>query len=253
MKIIKVNDNQIRCVLSRDDLDARHMKLSELAYGSKKARSLFDEMMKKANEEYGFDVSDHPIMVEAIPVSSEELVLVITKVTAPDELDTRFAKFSNYQSGLIPSDSSDNMLPPSDRNTTARDIIEMYRKMMDKKKKDVPAKDLTPANEEKDAPIDGVFQRIFVFHSLEDIIHVSHVIGDNYHGESTVLRLNQYDDYILHITQSTDNGPDEFNRVCNIISEYGSQISPNSDRMSTIREHSHPIIKEDAIGRMQLL
>ena len=30
MKIEKVNDNQIRCTLTREDLDSRHMKLSEL-------------------------------------------------------------------------------------------------------------------------------------------------------------------------------------------------------------------------------
>lgn len=41
MKIEKVNDNQIRCTLTREDLDSRHLKLSELAYGTEKAKSLF--------------------------------------------------------------------------------------------------------------------------------------------------------------------------------------------------------------------
>ena len=34
MKIEKVNDNQIRCTLTRQDLADRQIKLSELAYGS---------------------------------------------------------------------------------------------------------------------------------------------------------------------------------------------------------------------------
>lgn len=34
MKIEKINDNQIRCTLTRDDLAQRQLKLSELAYGS---------------------------------------------------------------------------------------------------------------------------------------------------------------------------------------------------------------------------
>ena len=37
MKIEKINDNQIRCTLTRDDLAQRQLKLSELAYGSEKA------------------------------------------------------------------------------------------------------------------------------------------------------------------------------------------------------------------------
>ena len=47
MKIEKINDNQIRCTLTRDDLAQRQLKLSELAYGSEKAKSLFREMMQQ--------------------------------------------------------------------------------------------------------------------------------------------------------------------------------------------------------------
>ena len=39
MKIEKINDNQIRCTLTLDDLAQRQLKLSELAYGSEKAKS----------------------------------------------------------------------------------------------------------------------------------------------------------------------------------------------------------------------
>ena len=34
MKIEKVNDNQIRCTLTKEDLADRQLKLSELAYGT---------------------------------------------------------------------------------------------------------------------------------------------------------------------------------------------------------------------------
>ena len=34
MKIEKVNENQIRCTLTREDLAERQIKLSELAYGT---------------------------------------------------------------------------------------------------------------------------------------------------------------------------------------------------------------------------
>ena len=40
MKIEKINENKIRCILTRDDLEVRHIKISEIAYGSEKARSL---------------------------------------------------------------------------------------------------------------------------------------------------------------------------------------------------------------------
>ena len=90
MKIEKVNDHQIRCTLTKSDLADRELKISELAYGTEKAKSLFRDMMQQASFEFGFDADDIPLMIEAIPLNSECIVLVITKVEDPEELDTRF-------------------------------------------------------------------------------------------------------------------------------------------------------------------
>lgn len=94
MKIEKINDNQIRCTLTRDDLAQRQLKLSELAYGSEKAKSLFREMMQQAASEFGFESDNLPLMIEAIPTAGDSIVLNITKVDDPDELDTRFSRFT---------------------------------------------------------------------------------------------------------------------------------------------------------------
>ncbi len=94
MKIEKVNDHQIRCTLTRDDLAKRDLKITELAYGTDKAKELFQDMMQQANLQYGFDAEDTPLMIEAIPINSECIVLIITKVEDPEELDTRFSNFA---------------------------------------------------------------------------------------------------------------------------------------------------------------
>ena len=73
MKIEKLNDNQIRCTLTRADLAARHLQLSELAYGTEKAKSLFRDMMQQAAFEFGFEAEDLPLMIEAIPASSDSI------------------------------------------------------------------------------------------------------------------------------------------------------------------------------------
>ena len=79
MKIERISDNQIRCTLNKEDLEGKETLLSELAFGSEKAKGLFRELMNKAATELGFETSeDNPLMVEAIPVSKECLILVIT-------------------------------------------------------------------------------------------------------------------------------------------------------------------------------
>ena len=46
MKLEKLSDTQIRCTLSKEDLSQRQLHLSELAYGSEKAKELFRDMMQ---------------------------------------------------------------------------------------------------------------------------------------------------------------------------------------------------------------
>ena len=95
MKIEKVSDNQIRCTLTKEDLADRHLKISELAYGTEKAKNLFRDMMQQASYEFGFEADDIPLMIEAIPISPDTIILLITKVDYPEELDTRLSKFSD--------------------------------------------------------------------------------------------------------------------------------------------------------------
>ena len=80
MKIERINENQIRCTLTSSDLSARNLNLGELAYGTEKAKKLFHEMIQKASNEVGFEADDIPLMVEAIPLSSESIMLIITKM-----------------------------------------------------------------------------------------------------------------------------------------------------------------------------
>ena len=109
MKIEKISNSQIRCILTGEDLASRQLRLSELAYGSEKARALFRDMMEQAAIQCGFDAENYPLMIEAIPLGSDSIVLIVTKVDNPDELDTRFSNFApSVQKDALPAQE-----PPS--------------------------------------------------------------------------------------------------------------------------------------------
>ena len=91
MKLEKISDNQIRCTLTKEDLESRHIRISELAYGSDKARALFQDMMKQARARFGFNADNIPLMIEAIPVREDSITLIITKVEDPEDLDRFWA------------------------------------------------------------------------------------------------------------------------------------------------------------------
>ena len=114
LKIEKINDNQIRCTLTRQDLENHQIRLSELAYGTEKAKQLFRDMIEQAHTQFGFEADNIPLMIEAIPVSAESIVLIITKVEDPEELDTRFSKFAPFRGdssrNAIQFDGADSIL-----------------------------------------------------------------------------------------------------------------------------------------------
>lgn len=137
MKIEKVNENQIRCTLTKQDLAERQINLRELAYGSEKAKGLFHDMIQQANYEFGFEANDIPLMVEAIPLSSESLILLITKVEYPDELDTRFSQFSDADEEELFQDAGNAQNIPQIKG--ADDIIGLFNKLRESHPKALPA------------------------------------------------------------------------------------------------------------------
>ena len=131
MKIERVNENQIRCTLTKEDLENRQIKLSELAYGTEKARDLFRDMMQQANSEFGFEANNGiPLMVEAVPLSGGNIILMITKVEYPEELDTRFSKFTEIEDFDV-FGAAEKM---EAKSQGVDDILEKKKKMHDEEK-----------------------------------------------------------------------------------------------------------------------
>lgn len=233
MRIEKVNENQIRCTLTREDLADRQIKLSELAYGSDKAKSLFRDMMQQASNEFGFEANDIPLMVEAIPISAESIILVITKVEYPEELDTRFSKFSEEDEApdeIVPK----QVMPPQG----ADDILGWFKKL---------AKDQKEANEKKvedKEPTDLV--KLFTFKNLGQVRGVAQVLSGYYNGQNDLYKESKTNEFVL-VLHKSEHTPQEFNKVCNIACEYGTQRRYSKATEAHFMEHEGVLIKDSAL------
>lgn len=245
MKIEKLNDNQIRCTLTRDDLAERELKLSELAYGTEKAKSLFQDMMQQAAFEFGFEADDTPLMIEAIPASSDTIVLIITKVDDPEELDTRFSKFapstSNGTNGKMR-----NVLDKLEGAEEFLDLLGKVKKAVSEKTETKEADSSTP----NQTPKKDV--RLFTFATLDNVIEASHILINIYMGKNTLYKDPKDDLYILVLSQSEHSAID-YNRICNMLSEYGSFEKTGSATLAYLEEHCDVIIEENAIQQLALI
>lgn len=238
MKIEKINDNQIRCTLTRADLADRQLKLSELAYGTEKARSLFHDMMQRAAYECGFEAEDIPLMIEAIPASADSIVLIITKVEDPEELDTRFSRFAPTTGG----DGDTKRESASLKLEGAEELLNLLGKV----KETIAALPLEPASEEPKKKSD---LRLFSFATMDSVICASQLLNRMYHGSNTLYKDNGSEMYVLAMTQS-DHTDNDFSRICNMLSEYGSQENSSGASLAYLEEHCETIITADAVQKL---
>ncbi|MCT4612650.1 MAG: adaptor protein MecA [Clostridia bacterium] len=80
MRIEKINDRQIKFILSKKDLTERNIEINEFAYGSDKAKAFFKDIMKQAYDKFGFETNNAPLMIEASTSSPEDITIIVTKV-----------------------------------------------------------------------------------------------------------------------------------------------------------------------------
>ena len=238
MKIEKINDNQIRCTLSRQDLDDNQIRLTELAYGTEKAKQLFRDMIEQANLQFGFDADNIPLMIEAIPVSADSIVLIITKVEDPDELDTRFSKFAPFRNeaahNSIQLDGADSILDLIQKLHESRMRAEAEREGTEKDENAEEAHDEEPLN----------LIHLFSFRSLDDVISAAHSLGGFYTGSNSLYR--EGDRYCLVLHQDGAS-PEDFNKICNILSEYGDGSAFSDAGEAYLVEHAE-LISGDALA-----
>ena len=71
MKIERINEDQVRCTLTHEDLELRNVKISDLAYGTDDTRALFRDMMEEAERTFGFNQAGVPLFVEAVPAPTD--------------------------------------------------------------------------------------------------------------------------------------------------------------------------------------
>lgn len=283
MKIERLNENQIRCTLNKSDLASRQLKINELAYGSDKAKELFRDMMQQASYELGFEAEDTPLMIEAIPVSSECIVLIVTKVDNPEELDTRFSRFSPSDSDddnfdfddietIEGNDYSDFSLPTAneeldecaatdEEGLPEDELMNIFNRVKEYFNKDSDNKASQPSPSQPsgkgttDRPEhreSANISRVFSFSSLDDITNAACIIDTFYKNSNSVYKNPSDRRYYLCISKTKCNSKD-FNKVCNILSEYGQKESGFDNHIGFFAEHCECIIAEHALHILRRL
>lgn len=281
MKLEKLSDTQIRCTLSKEDLSQRQLHLSELAYGSEKAKELFRDMMQQASIELGFEADNIPLMIEAIPISNDCLVLVVTKVEDPDELDTRFSRFSKINVDdsfdedfsdiddtdfeemdflddeddidmddeplpFSPSSDFDNADSDASTSSKERSAIDDALDLIAPFTQAIAQAKKEAMRKKKENRSSVQDCQYYSFQNFSQAAQLGAFLAPFFEGESSLYKDSFSNNYYM-ILRKTQSENDTFYRACNIAADFGVRISASYATPAYFREHFETILEENAV------
>lgn len=216
MKIEKISDTQIRVTLNHSDLQNRDIKIGELAYGSTKAQALFRDMMAKAYEDFGFEAENVPLMIEAVPLSTDSIMIVVTKVDDPNQIEERLEAIGER---------------PTHRT---------FKESLESKLSDLQP--LTKEDPKTTVPLSRTL--MYTFKNLEDVTHASHYIQHLYFGETT---LYKYDTQYFMILEPNKNKKTNIELLKSMLNEFGEEGTSSDLNETFLKEHAKALITSNAL------
>ena len=186
MRMEKINENQIKFVLTETDLSERSLKIEELIVPSDKTQKLFKDIMDQAMEEYGFESADTPLMVEAVPSSSDGIMIIVTRLKDQADASEKYKSISE-----------------------AKDLRRFKTKGIHRFSSDDSAKDESEI-------------MIYSFETLDDVIDLSIRINPEYTGHSSLYKMNGRYFLVMESSKELDMilGDYGMKHISNTLSKY---------------------------------
>ena len=176
-------------------------------------------------------------------------MLIITKIEDPEELDTRFSRFSPGNEDEPLTALANELLEGADG------LLSLFTD----NGKNTAASPLTgsdaPSTEKAEPGPKLPAARIFTFGSLDEVCRAARIAAPVCETPNTLYKHPSDGRYYLVVRQTADS-TDAFNRLCNLLSEYSEPLktaaAPNAFE-AYYEEHYETIIREHALSTLSTL
>ncbi len=221
MKLNRIGSNKICYILNQNDLDHYNLTIKDLAYGNEKSKVLINSLIEQLSREINFNPENSNLSVELIPLESGELKIEVSAIDHDDEFNILFSniikEYGEVEHGSLDFHMDEDTLALTDDHNADR----------------------TP-------PIQA-----FEFETLDEIIHISHVIKQIPQLKSSLYKDHSRSGYML-LLESVQKDKD-ISRICNLILENGGKPNHRYTIKSYCEEHLDRIIKDNAIEQLSLI
>ena len=214
MTVERLNDNQIRVIVSEQDLSERNLKLTELAYRADEWRALYNDVMVQVKKTCGFEEDEkHPLIIEATPTAETELTIIISKMNLIENLEASF--------NLLPYMKPEIKLKAMFHAALSQAIDDM-------------SKSAGQTVEESTVAI-------FVFKTLDDVISASCRLN-GYDGCNSLYKLKE--EYYLVVHPNEQRNAVTLQSVEGMLSDYARKFVSSPISETYIIEHGELILEQ---------
>jgi adapter protein MecA 1/2 len=84
---------------------------------------------------------------------------------------------------------------------------------------------------------------------MDHVMKAARMLSPMYCGSNTLYKDITEDLYILALTQS-DHTDNDFNCMCNMLSEYGNQENTTGANLAFLEEHCETIVSNEALQQL---
>ena len=210
MRIERINDHQIRCIVTATDLNDRHLTFKELKYGNQATMYLFHEVVEEAVERYGFNQEEYPLMIEAVPISPDELMITVSALSDSEELDPHFARFTPFedeQPHPRPNHMGGSFFSPEEN-------------------------------------IQMLHAGVFLFEDIDAVMTFCHHVSGDFPGKSLLYRHPSASGFCLAIKKPEAMNPLEFSNFLNSLAEFGGRAENDQVFFAYLSEHETPVMED---------
>lgn len=231
MTITRYDEDTIECLLSPEDLSARHLSLDGLSYNSPVLKSLTADLLRFLRKKYDFNVSENePVAIEAVPLEDGGLAVIFSRNAYLDDMDPRYSIFSD-------PDNDDSADTDNEAPATVEDAL---HRLLDSILRSDTGDSHYLLHRDSTKEESSTTMGIFAFDNFSDVLHLINLLSPSIPMSAGIFRTEK--DAYLMIFHFYKMENETMSGLLSIICEYGMIRQMAVGTESYVREHAQMIM-----------
>lgn len=241
MKFEKLNENSVRCIVSKEDLEENGLTIEDFVMNQDKVRDFISELVMMAKEEVGYEVNDEALAVQLVTLPRNRLAITLTN-NAESSIRDMLEHLKGDVNEVTLSEEEE-LLPELQSDLESIDEKESTNKRMEDIKQEAKKRVLAQQK---------VTSRVYEFTSLEEVEQLATSITVQKSITSRLFKDSKTGRYYLVINKGRLS-KDVYRSICEQALDFGMLYSYKASRLAYIEEHFDCLIKKKAIDVLQTI